>query len=48
VISDIIKQFDYPVCFNFPVGHTKENYALKVGVKHQLKVTGRGVSLLEL
>jgi muramoyltetrapeptide carboxypeptidase len=48
VISDIVKQFDYPVCFNFPVGHTKENYALKVGVKYQLKITGRGVSLSEL
>ncbi len=48
VINDIVKQFDYPVCFNFPVGHTKENYALKVGVKHQLKITGRGVSLSEL
>ena len=48
VISDIVKQFDYPVCFNFPVSHTKENYALKVGVKHELKITGRSVSLSEL
>ncbi len=48
VIHDIIKQFDYPVCFNFPVGHTKENYALKVGVKYQLKITSRAVSLSEL
>jgi muramoyltetrapeptide carboxypeptidase len=48
VIYDIIKQFDYPVCFHFPVSHTKENYALKVGVKHQLKITGRSVSLSEL
>jgi len=48
VISDIVKQFNYPVCFNFPVSHTKENYALKVGVKHELKITGRSVSLSEL
>src|SRR5436190_1267909 len=31
-ISDIVKQFNYPVCFHFPVSHTKENYALKAGV----------------
>jgi len=48
VISDMVKQFDYPVCFHFPVSHTKENYALKVGVKHELKITGRSVSLSEL
>ena len=48
VISDIVKEFDYPVCFNFPVGHTKENYALKVGVQHELKITNKGVKLSEL
>lgn len=47
VINDIVKQFDYPVCFNFPVGHTKENYALKVGGTYELKVGRRGVQLLE-
>ena len=48
VINDMVKQFDYPVCFNFPVGHTKENYALKVGGTYELKITKRGVSLSEL
>lgn len=48
VIKDIVKDYDYPVCFDFPVSHNKENYALKVGVVHKLKITARSVSLLEL
>jgi muramoyltetrapeptide carboxypeptidase len=47
VISDIIKPFDYPVCFNFPVGHTRENYALKVGGTYKLKVGNKQVQLTE-
>jgi muramoyltetrapeptide carboxypeptidase len=47
VIRDIVKEYDYPVCFNFPVSHEKENYALKVGVKYSFEV-GAGVSLKEI
>ena len=38
VIRDIVKEYDYPICFNFPVSHEKENYALKIGVKYTLTV----------
>ncbi|AEW03555.1 LD-carboxypeptidase [Niastella koreensis] len=38
IIRDIVKEYDYPVCFGFPVSHEKENYALKVGVGYKLKV----------
>lgn len=38
IIHDVVKEYDYPVCFGFPVGHEKENYALKVGVGYKLKV----------
>ncbi|MDB5223801.1 MAG: LD-carboxypeptidase [Chitinophagaceae bacterium] len=38
VIRDVVKDYDYPVCFNFPVSHEKENYALKIGVKYTLTV----------
>ena len=47
-IHDVVKEYNYPVCFNFPVGHAKENYALKVGVKYELNVTNKTVSLSEL
>ena len=41
------KEYDYPVCFDFPVGHQKNNYALKCGVLHKLDVKEEKVSLLE-
>ena len=47
VIDDIVAEYAYPVCFDFPVSHGKDNYALKVGVPYQLKVTGRQVQLKE-
>ncbi len=43
-----VKDRGYPVCFDFPVSHEKENYALKVGVKHRLSITGSSVSLTEV
>ena len=39
IVLEKIKEYDYPVCFDFPVGHQKENYALKCGVHHKLSVT---------
>ncbi len=48
LISDVVKEFDFPVCFNFPVGHTKENLALKSGVRYRLKITAKKISLKEL
>jgi muramoyltetrapeptide carboxypeptidase len=47
VIQEIVAAYSYPVCFNFPVSHGKENYALKIGVKCELKVTNKAVQLKE-
>lgn len=47
IIKDIIKEYEYPVCFNFPVSHEKENYALKIGVGYKLKVAKNKVTLEE-
>lgn len=38
IIDDIIGEYDYPVCFGFPVSHGKDNVALKIGVGHTLLV----------
>jgi muramoyltetrapeptide carboxypeptidase len=48
LIFDKVEEYDYPVCFDFPVSHTNKNYALKVGVKHQLSITDKKVMLKEL
>ncbi len=47
IIRDIVEEYDYPVCFNFPVSHEKENYALKVGAGYKLKVGKKRVTLEE-
>ncbi len=48
LIYDIVKDYTFPICFNFPVSHSRENYALKIGVVHQLSVTENYVSLMEV
>jgi muramoyltetrapeptide carboxypeptidase len=48
VIRDAVKEYNFPVCFGFPVSHTKENYALKIGVKYQLSVNDTEGVLKEL
>lgn len=47
VLSKIDDQ-NLPVCFNFPVGHQRANFALKCGVKHQLLVETNKVVLKEV
>lgn len=48
IVLEKIKNFRYPVCFDFPVGHQKNNFALKCGMKHRLQVKPDSVSLKEL
>lgn len=47
VLRDVVKEYSFPVCFNFPVSHEKENYALKVGVPYHLNVSKNKVTLSE-
>lgn len=47
VIYAIVTGYDYPVCFNFPVSHGKENYALKIGGIYHLNVGKKEVVLSE-
>ena len=47
VISEVVKEYAYPVCFNFPVSHEKENYALKVGGTYEIKIGRKTVQLTE-
>ena len=48
IVLEKVAEYNYPVCFDFPVGHQKNNYALKCGVKHQLTVTAAGSVLKEI
>lgn len=48
IILDAVKEYDYPVCFNFPSGHIDRNLALKFGVEYELRVSASNVDLKEL
>lgn len=45
LISDVVKEYEYPVCFNFPVGHVSMNYPLICGSKVELNVTKKVTEL---
>lgn len=47
IVLEKIKDCEYPVCFDFPVGHQKNNFALKCGVMHTLDVQLGGTTLKE-
>jgi muramoyltetrapeptide carboxypeptidase len=47
IVLEKVTECDYPVCFNFPVGHQKNNVALKCGVVHKLTITDIMVTLTE-
>lgn len=42
IIHSHVMEFNYPVAFNFPIGHTSNNYAVPVGVEVHLDVNESG------
>lgn len=45
IILDAVKDYTYPVCFDFPAGHVDYNLALMLGVEVRLDVTTENVEL---
>ncbi len=45
IVLDATKDCDYPICFDFPVGHITDNRPMIVGRKAQLNVTPQDVTL---
>lgn len=48
IVSQKLSKYNFPVCFDFPVGHQIDNFALKCGVMHELKVASDGSTLNEI
>ncbi len=48
ILSEVIGEVTYPVCYHFPVSHNKENVALKCGAAYEFTVTSKIVRLKEL
>lgn len=48
IVMEKLHEYKYPVCFDFPVGHQKNNFALKCNVVHHLSVQEGKVTLSEV
>ena len=48
VVKDITGLYDFPVAFDFPVGHTPENVALKCGADYRLIIGKKSVGLKDM
>lgn len=44
IIMDVVKNYNYPVCFDFPAGHIPDNQSLILGRKLNLSVSEKQVS----
>ncbi len=44
-LADLVKEYDYPVCFNFPVGHVDYNLPLVNGAEVELTVGNKTADL---
>ncbi len=47
IVAEAVADYDYPVCYGFPVGHDANNWALPIGRNVRLQVQSTGVSLME-
>jgi muramoyltetrapeptide carboxypeptidase len=45
IISEAVSEYDFPVCFDFPAGHIKDNRALILGREIHLNVSGDTVKI---
>lgn len=45
IVAEQVASFDYPVCYNFPAGHTPVNKALRFGQQATLTITALGARL---
>ena len=45
IISECVAEYNYPVCFNFPVGHLDDNRTIILGQQSELTISEKTISL---
>ena len=47
IILEYTKNYDFPICFGFPVGHLSDNRCVRLGINSVLEISKNGVSLCQ-
>jgi muramoyltetrapeptide carboxypeptidase len=47
ILQAVVADYEFPICYDFPVSHTGRNYPLKYGVRARLIVSETSVLLQE-
>jgi len=47
IIHNVVKEYNFPVCFNFPAGHIEDNRTLIFGKESKLDVNENGFRLIQ-
>ncbi len=45
IIQDVLSNFNFPICFDFPAGHLDDNNPLIMGRKAELQISENSCSL---
>lgn len=45
IVLDITKEYNFPICFDFPAGHIADNRALKLGTEVELEINQNTTTL---
>lgn len=45
IVLDVVKDYNYPVCFDFPAGHVPDNRALVLGANVQLYISSADINI---
>jgi len=48
IVMEKVAEYNYPIAFDFPVGHQRNNFALKCGVNHVFEVNESSAKLRSL
>ncbi|HWB94107.1 MAG TPA: LD-carboxypeptidase [Puia sp.] len=48
IVAERVKPYSFPVCFDFPVGHQINNFALRYGMRHVFEVKPESVKFHSL
>ena len=48
IVLDKLKDYRFPVCFDFPVGHQKNNFAVKCGAKYRMIINPQSCTFEEI